>query len=596
MKKLISVLLLSAFLSSCQLVVSNNFTESTSTQIAAKKTTAVETVVQTTDTHELVSTPKVSQERYAETLTEQIISYVISYDFEMWDYAYSGQELFYFLVSLCLYDDNAEYPYSDMVTLSKDGMYYEILPEDADYINLHTFRIGIWKSSEYYKELLDTNLGLLRVPCGVGVRRSSFACVDTKTRTENGQIIVEFNLVDGYSGFEDEEHEDYGRYYFAFSADDLIFLEFDKVEKPSKDTPYVISERGSWGSIVKYEFTEDGGMLLKYSNNTEEYYNSDGLIYKSMTYDENGKFLSKRFHTYDENGLLAKTEEYNADGELTAKKTYVDGKPLSFESNNYYSSLGFADDVYREKWEYDEQGLLIRNSFFTTAKVRYTEGVTDYTYDENGNVVLAKRINYDGKLIDYIICTYYPDGTLKTKQVLPDGYSYEIHLYEYLPNGTLWRVSEIWDPNIEAAGEYETVDTYLFYDDGRIKGAAVEKYDLEAGKYVKEHEAFVSYNTDGRVRTDTHYHIDEDGEMVFACEIMLVYNKDGLLTSCDTVRGDRKNPFDNENFSYSPMHYSYDEYGRVVYATRDGVMAESYQYTDCTPEQYELYQKVMANK
>ncbi len=559
-----------------------------------------------------------SKERAAKLLAEQIINHVIPYDFEMWDYAYSGHELFYFLVSLCMYDDNAEHPYNDMVSLSEDGMFYEISPEDADYINLHTFRISDWKSSEHYKELLDTNLGLLRVPNGIGIRRSSYACVDTNTRTENGQIIVEFNLMDGYSGFEDESHEDYGRFYFTFSADDLILLDFDRVTKPTKDTPYVISERGNWGSVVKYEFTSDGGMVVKYNNNTEEYYNSEGLHYKSMTYDENGKFTSKRFYTYDENGLIAKVEDYNADGELTSKKTYIDGKPLYFESSNYYKSLGF-DDSYSEKWEYNEQGLLIRSSFFTTAEVRYTEGVTEYTYDEqgrlireyevnnegdfgqeytydeNGNMILTKRISY-GRVFDYIICTYYPDGTLKTKQVLPDGYSYEIHLYEYLPNGTLWRVSEIWNPDIEAAGEYETVDTYLFYDDGRIKGATVEKYDLATGKYIKEHEASVSYSTDGRVRTDTHYHIDENGEMAFACEILLVYDEEGKLVSCETVRGERKlsYPFgNNENFFYYPMHYSYDEYGRVVYATRDGMMAESYEYMDCTPEQYELYQKVV---
>ncbi len=500
-----------------------------------------------------------------------------------------------------------------MVSLSEDGMFYEISLEDAKFINLHTFRISNFESTDYYKELLDVNAGCFRMPSGVGVRRSSFACIDTSTRTENGQIIVEFNLVDGYSGFEDTEHKDYGRCYIAFSEDDLVLLDFGLVERKVKGSPYVISERGYWGSTVKYEFTLDGGMLVKYNNDTEEYYNSDGLLYKSMVYDENGKFTSKRFHTYDENGLLAKTEEYNADGELTLKRTYIEGKPLCFETSDLW-----------EKWEYNEDGLLVKESFATTAEVRYTDGVTEYTYDENGrlvrehevnnegqrgyeytydgngNMILTKRISYDGALFDYVVCTYYPDGTLKTKQVLPDGISYEIHLYEYLPDGTLWRVSDIWDPDIEAAGEYETVETYLFYDDGRIKGATIENYDLESGKYIKEHEAFVSYDTSGRVRKDTHYHIDENGEMAFACELMLVYDDNGNLVSCETVRGDRKKleyPFgNNENFFYYPMHYSYDEYGRVVYATRDGYMAESYEYMDCTPEQYELYQKVIASR
>lgn len=555
-------------------------------------------------------TPEEIKERDAKMLAEHIVEYAIAYDLDVCSYSFSGQDLFSLYLSLCLYDENAEHPYSDMISLSDDGTFFEISLEDARFINLHTFRINNFESTDYYKELLDINEGCFRIPCGVGVRRSSFACIDTETRTENGQIIVEFNLVDGYSGFEDTEHKDFGRCYISFSADDLVLLDFGLIENKVKETPYVISEMGYWGSIVKYEFASDGGMVVTYSNDTEEYYNSDGLLYKSMVYDETGKFTAKRFHTYDENGLIAKTEEYNAEGELTLKRTYVEGKPLYFETPDLW-----------KKWEYNEEGLLIKESFATTAEVRYTDGVTEYTYDEkgrlireheinnegqrgyehaydeNGNMVLTKRISYDGALFDYIICSYYPDGTLQSKKVLPDGISYEIHFYEYLPDGTLWCVSEIWNPDIEAAGEYETVDTYFFYDDGRIKGATIEKYDLASGKYIKEHETSVSYSTDGRVRTDTHYHIDENGYMAFACELMLVYDKNGNLVSCETVLGDRNSlvyPFgNNENFFYYPNKYLYDEYGRVTLITRDSMIAESYEYMDCTPEQYELYQKVV---
>ncbi|MBE6679157.1 MAG: hypothetical protein E7598_01395 [Ruminococcaceae bacterium] len=626
MKKLISILLLVLFLTSCEVTWGLNTTESTTAHVTLdEKTTAAETSFKPQETTKIDEpiTLEVSKERKAELLAEHIVEYVIANDFEVWRNTYSGHELFYFLVSLGLYDENPEHPYSDMISRSEDGRFFEILPEDAHFINLHTFRISGWESSAHYKELLDVNVGMLRVPSEIGIRRSSFACVDTKTRTENGQIVVEFNLVDGYSGFEEEVHEDFGRHYISFSEDELILLDFDQVKKAVKDTPYVISERGNYGSLVKYEFTEDGGILAKYNNTTDEYYNSDGLIYKSVHYDENGILASKRLYTYDENGLIAKTEDYNADGELTAKKTYIDGKPLYFESSNYYESLGF-DDSYYEKWEYNEQGLLIKNSFFTTAEVRYTEGVTEYTYDEagrlisscsvdneaqqvykytydeNGNMVLIQR-NYDNRaMVDDTVCTYYPDGTLKTKLVYPDWYSYQITFYEYLPNGVLWRVSDIYDPEIEKAGAYENVETYLFHDDGRIKGATVEKYDLEAGKYIKEHEAFVSYDASGCVRTDTHYRIDENGDMAFLCELMLVYDKNGKLISCETVQGDKKKleyPFgNNENFFYYPNSYIYDEYGRVVYVARDGYMAESYEYMDCTTEQYELYQKVIANK
>lgn len=610
MKKFILILGVAMFLTSCGIARGESTT--------AVSTTKTEITAENTENNTIAEEPvealpsEVSKERAAEMLVEHIVNYVLAKKCELKAYNFDSQDLFYFLTSLCLYDENVAHPYSDMVSLSEDGNFYEISLEGGHFINLHTFRVNNWTSTDYYyRELIDTEAGCYRIPRGLGISKAPYACVDTQTHTSDGQIFVEFNLVSGYSGFEDEEYVDIGRYFFTFAEEDLVLLGFDRAERLTKDTPYIISQKENWGSVVKYEFVANDGMLVTINEVTEEYYNSEGLLYKLMQYDKNGKHVSTRFYTY-ENGLLVKCEEYNADGELTFEGTYVRGKLLYLEYPDYW-----------QKCEYNEKGLIIRESFSTIAETRYTEGVTEYTYDENGwliredvvmneqqsgyahtydekgNRVLTQRI-YDGTLVDYVIRTYYPDGTLKTEQMLSDGYVYEIHLYEYLPNGILWRSSYIYSPDIEAVGEYEEVFTYEFDDDGRIKGVAVDKYDLALGKYIKQHKAEITYSGGGRVRTDTHYHIDEDGELTFECELFLVYDEYGKLVSCDTVRGDRESLsyyFGNsENFFYNPKKYAYDEYGRVESVTKSGVVAERYQYMDCTSEQYELYQKVIANK
>lgn len=615
MKKLISILLLAVFLTSCNIGIGKSSVEITSDTTVTESTAAqinvdiAETTTKATETSavEVPLTSEERNERYAETLVKHIVQHVFTEDRKFDRYVFNSHDLSYFFFSLCLFDESAEHPYSDMISLSAEQSCFEISLEDADIINSRTFRISNFKLTSTHKELLDTVAGCYRIPKGVGIYRSPFAAMDMQTYTENGQIFVEFNLVDGYSGFEDEEHNDLGRYRFTFSEEDFILLDFACAEKLVKDTPYIIDRYEDNGVFTEYNFTDDGELII-HVNKTEEYYNSEGLLYKSIQYDENGRYTAKRFYTYKD-GLLEMAEEYDSNGELTFKGTYAEGKPLCLEYSDYWI-----------KNEYNEAGQLIREEFSTTKDVRYTHGVTEYTYDESGRLVRVQTEDNEGKrgyvfihdesgklvetkrisgdlVLDYRFYTYYPDGAIKTEQKLSDGYIYELYFYEYLPNGVLWRESKTCDPDVEVAGVYEYVKTYSFYDDGRIKSAMYEIYDLESGEYVKENEVFISYNGGGRVRTDIHYQIGDDGEMEFVCELLLIYNENGNLVSCYTVRGEWTNPFNyTPLFNYRYSKYYCDEYGRVEEEWKNEKLAKRYSYMDCTAEQYELYQKVMANR
>ncbi|MBE6679156.1 MAG: hypothetical protein E7598_01390 [Ruminococcaceae bacterium] len=557
--------------------------------------------------------PEVSKERYAQTLTQHIIEHAVSKEFCLPGYDLGNPELFYdFLVSLSLYDEHLGHPYSDMISLSADGNSYEISIQDVHSMNLHTYKIYDWTwNKKYYEEIFDQEKECYRIPKETNIKRTAYTPINIQTYREDGKIFVEFDLAYGYSGFDDKDYTDLGRCYFAFSEEDLIFLDYEFAELPVKDNPYVMCRKDCSNAFITYNFTEDGGMLVCNTHSkgkTEDYYNGDGLLYKSMEYAKNRNFTSKRFYTYDENGLLAKTEEYDASGKLTCKETYIEGKPLYTERLDGWS-----------KWEYNENGLLIKESFHTDeVDAKHTDEVTEYFYDEAGKKIrtVSTYNGHDTVEVDYFydengyethnsyyeqnVCTYYPDGTLKSKR-RNSRQVFEFMLDEYLPDGKLWRFSLLESAEFDETKPYEYVQTYSFYDDGRIKGAIKERYDLQSGKYKKEEEVFVSYSCGGRIRKDLYQRFDENGEVEFSSELILTYDKYGRLSTCDTVlAGDMAklgfHPFSGEYFDYHPMRYIYDEYGRVECWLRGDFVAERYSYMDCTAEQYKLYQKVIANR
>ena len=119
MKKLISFVLLALFLTSCEVVVIENTTEITTAYTTAG-------TIETSNNIDEPLSPESSKERQAEMLAAHIVEYAIAHDLDVCNYAFSSQDLFYFLVSLGCYDENAEHPYSDMISLSDDGMFFEI--------------------------------------------------------------------------------------------------------------------------------------------------------------------------------------------------------------------------------------------------------------------------------------------------------------------------------------------------------------------------------------------------------------------------------------------------------------------------------------
>lgn len=556
-------------------------------------------------------TPEEIKERDAKMIAEQIIHHVM--DLDEWaasDYECSSLDMFRFISTLTLYHDDNNHPYSSMVSLSDDGSYYKMSKEDGDLINARLFRVHDWENSSYYETVFDEDKGGYYTPYGIGVWITPYTYKNMTARSDDKFITVYFELISS-DKFE-YEYKEYGEYVFTFAKEDLTLLDFDTATPPQIVIPWYVTSKEIGGIVTKYEFTDDGGMLVTYDGNVEDYYNSNGLKYKTMYYDDRGIFSSKIFYTYDENGLLAKEEHYNSFGELTFKETYTDGKSQYWE---YY--VGEFAGSWR-KLEYNEQGLLVRESWHSGADPRdvmHTDEVVEYFYDDKGKKIKTIA-TYDGEHVretEYfydengyethesngeVVRTYYPDGTLKSKKNTPRMY-YEISLYEYLPNGKLLRSAYIYNSDIEDLGEYEEVRTYEFYEDGRIKGATFERYDLGLKEYKKEIEVKVNYSAGGRIRTDTYYKASDTGELEFACEMWLERDKDGNFSYYRVARGDEevvRSFREHKDFDYNRDRYHYDDGGRLECVTNGSDVKEIYYYSNCTQEQQDLYQKVIASR
>ena len=143
---------------------------------------------------------------------------------------------------------------------------------------------------------------------------------------------------------------------------------------------------------------------------------------------------------------------------------------------------------------------------------------------------------------------------------------------------------------------YEEVYTYTYYDDGRIKSADLYRRVEPEDDYSNIRRIEVSYTADG-TRIENHYSSNREMELELKCTLALEYDSYGNLVSKRYVNdGDMVLEFSyvSGDFDYYVTECKYDEYGRIIYKKPANSSEESYVYADCTPEQYELYQKVVA--
>ena len=241
-----------------------------------------------------------------------------------------------------------------------------------------------------------------------------------------------------------------------------------------------------WQSIErKYEY--ENGLLKKEikkdritmaESATISYYDSENRIIKTEQFDEE-KLVSEEIIIYGEN---SKNIEFFENGELSWKRTeifdsenriielaseYIGGetyeihyeydewgnecKSIDYENGNFYHEVTtthcgkdmpvFTKILYPEdaiavyKYEYDEDGKLVKKFSWSNSGGLSVSGWWEYEYDESGNLIKEKG---------YGCWEDYPEEVIENeilKGIIPkapgETGNHDIYLYEYDETGTL---------------------------------------------------------------------------------------------------------------------------------------------------------------
>ena len=121
------------------------------------------------------------------------------------------------------------------------------------------------------------------------------------------------------------------------------------------------------------------------------YYRDDGTISSEYEYNENGYIISETL--YDTDGKKSRYRAYLGTG--------VENDSTLTEEIRYDALNG--EETYHHKYEYDENGRLIKDTAIPGASMTYE-------YDENGRVIRRSTILSDGSLKDYYLIEYTSDG------------------------------------------------------------------------------------------------------------------------------------------------------------------------------------------
>lgn len=199
------------------------------------------------------------------------------------------------------------------------------------------------------------------------------------------------------------------------------------------------------------------------------YYRDDGTISSEYEYNENGYIISETL--YDTDGKKSRYRAYLGTG--------VENDSTLTEEIRYDALNG--EETYHHKYEYDENGRLIKDTAIPGASMTYE-------YDENGRVIRRSTILSDGSLKKYYVIEYTEGGRKESE------YSWE---------GVLWSTTEYSGEKIKSSVSYGYIGT-------NINSYTVSVYNSN-GRKTKE----TNYDGNGTERSSSEYEYNENGFRTF---------------------------------------------------------------------------------
>ena len=199
------------------------------------------------------------------------------------------------------------------------------------------------------------------------------------------------------------------------------------------------------------------------------YYRDDGTISSEYEYNENGYIISETL--YDTDGKKSRYRAYLGTG--------VENDSTLTEEIRYDALNG--EETYHHKYEYDENGRLIKDTAIPGASMTYE-------YDENGRVIRRSTILSDGSLKKYYVIEYTEGGRKESE------YSWE---------GVLWSTTKYSGKKNKSSVSYSYIGT-------NISTYTVSVYNSN-GRKTKE----TNYDGNGTERSSSEYEYNENGFRTF---------------------------------------------------------------------------------
>ena len=199
------------------------------------------------------------------------------------------------------------------------------------------------------------------------------------------------------------------------------------------------------------------------------YYRDDGTISSEYEYNENGYIISETL--YDTDGKKSRYRAYLGTG--------VENDSTLTEEIRYDALNG--EETYHHKYEYDENGRLIKDTAIPGASMTYE-------YDENGRVIRRSTILSDGSLKDYYLIEYTSDGRRERR---------------ISRSGTTLGIIEYSGEKIKSSVSYSYIGT-------NISSYTVSVYNSN-GRKTKE----TNYDGNGTERSSSEYEYNENGFRTF---------------------------------------------------------------------------------
>ena len=126
----------------------------------------------------------------AKSLVEQIVTFTLTDDWLEESYTPTDLDIFRFLVSSCMYQDNDMHPYSNIVSVSDDGQSFQIHYSDAERMICEVFGEQKLMDSKYLSDIYDAKTESYFIPRGIGLWTSEYSFEITDAAIEDGNVCI----------------------------------------------------------------------------------------------------------------------------------------------------------------------------------------------------------------------------------------------------------------------------------------------------------------------------------------------------------------------------------------------------------------------